>query len=386
VGSPPAVRRKDDDGFSSLSSSLLSPGRASSGSEDALSTLRGGAYDGDDDSSSEEYHEYDSESEDEDDSEECSDSSDDDDDDDDSSESESSSSEGDEYDSDSEGEESSSSEAEEESDDEAASAVASARRGSTAAGRGKGKDVVVEYDEMLVQGPFESMGVTMGIMLLSKRIDLNDPKIVRIARFAFIAYLVVTQIFLAYVRIKARQIDDRTPITIQNPLNSVLQSQLQQGGDMAKNLASSFLSSETTAVEYDLKQAKNMGNGLLMPMAFLWVLHFKMGQTQPVLLQTASGFANLVYSPLFQVYVLGRNLERPFKSKNAPPTSPGAEGEGEEEGKDDGAEPVAEDEEETGSEEEEGEWTASDESGEEYDDDESGDSYDDSDEYDSDEE
>merc|ERR1712051_113213 len=34
--------------------------------------------------------------------------------------------------------------------------------------------------------------------------------------------------------------------------------------------------------------------------------------------QTASGILNLVYSPLFQVYVLGRNLERPFVTPTPP--------------------------------------------------------------------
>ena len=89
---------------------------------------------------------------------------------------------------------------------------------------------------------------------------------------------------------------------------------------MVKNLASQFLSSETTIMEYDLKQAKSMNNGLLFPMLFLWFLHFKMGQLQPLLMQTASGISNLIYSPLFQVYVMGRNLERPYKTK--PPGGP----------------------------------------------------------------
>ena len=81
-----------------------------------------------------------------------------------------------------------------------------------------------------------------------------------------------------------------------------------------KNLASSLLSSQSTVLEYDLAQIKSMNGGLLMNMAFLWFLHYKMGQTQPLYLQTVQGLMNLYYSPLFQVYILGRNLERPFKN------------------------------------------------------------------------
>jgi hypothetical protein len=58
---------------------------------------------------------------------------------------------------------------------------------------------------------------------------------------------------------------------------------------------------------------KKMNSDLLFPMILLYVLHFKMKHVQPLLMQTATGFANLIYSPLFQVYILGRNLERPFK-------------------------------------------------------------------------
>lgn len=83
---------------------------------------------------------------------------------------------------------------------------------------------------------------------------------------------------------------------------------------MVKEMASQFLSSKTTVLEYDLKQAKSMNSGLLINMAFMWFLHFKMKQTQPLLAQTVTGILNLVYSPLFQVYMLGKNLERPFKN------------------------------------------------------------------------
>lgn len=61
-----------------------------------------------------------------------------------------------------------------------------------------------------------------------------------------------------------------------------------------------------------------MGNSLFLPMIMLWFVHFKMGQVQPLLFQLSSGILNLVYSPLFQVYVLGRNLERPFKAATNP--------------------------------------------------------------------
>lgn len=39
-----------------------------------------------------------------------------------------------------------------------------------------------------------------------------------------------------------------------------------------------------------------------------------MEQVQPLIIQSFTGLVNMVYSPLFQIYVMGRNLERPFKN------------------------------------------------------------------------
>ena len=50
----------------------------------------------------------------------------------------------------------------------------------------------------------------------------------------------------------------------------------------------------------------------------MWFLHFKMGQVQPLLINTFNGIVSMVYSPLFQVYILGRNLERPFQIITVP--------------------------------------------------------------------
>ena len=191
---------------------------------------------------------------------------------------------------------------------------------------------VEKYDEPLFPSPMVNLYASLGVMLVGRRVDLFSKPVVRLARAGYIGYLILHQVFLLYVRIQAKSINDRTPIELKNPLSSVLQSQLGEGGSngMMKNLASSFLSSKSTVMEYDLKQARSMQSGLIFSMLFLWLLHFKMGQVQPLLIQTVTGLVNLIYSPLFQVYGMGRNLERPFKN----PTSQKAEKEQNEEGDD----------------------------------------------------
>ena len=128
------------------------------------------------------------------------------------------------------------------------------------------------------------------------------------------AYIIFVQLFLLYVRTKVKQINDRTEITLSNPLASMAESMLQKNSNnaMVKSLTSQILTTHTTIYEYDMQQIKSMQSGLLMPMVFIYFLHFRMKQMQPLLMQTVTGVMNLVYSPLWQVYVMGKRLERPF--------------------------------------------------------------------------
>lgn len=277
--------------------------------------------------------------------------------------------ESEEYDTDSDSEEE-----EYDSDEEEEEAVTQSSLKSSLLSKSQDPDSeeVAEYDDMLTPPAMQQFAISVGVMMLSNRIDILNEKAVRIARFAFVAYLVTVQLFLLYVRFRAKGIDDRTPITISNPLASLVQNGAMGGAAangggnfVVKALADQVLSTQTTVLEYDLKQAKKMNGGLLFPMVLLYFLHFKMKQVQPLLMQTATGFSNLVYSPLFQVYVLGRNLERPFK----PPANPMMEAmQGQQE---DGTD--EEEVEEEGGDAESDEEEEDDESAEEEDDDEASD-------------
>jgi len=179
----------------------------------------------------------------------------------------------------------------------------------------KSHDGPAAYDDLLTPPAMQQLFISVGVMFLSNRIDILNERAVRIARFAFLAYVISVQVFLLYVTLRAKSVGDRTPVKISSPFASLLPSGLMEGGGnfVVKAIADQVLSTSTTVLEYDLKMAKKMNGGLLFPMLFLYFLHFKMKQVQPLLMQTATGFVNLVYSPLFQVYVLGRNLERPFR-------------------------------------------------------------------------
>jgi hypothetical protein len=83
----------------------------------------------------------------------------------------------------------------------------------------------------------------------------------RIIRFLYIAYVIVLQAFLLYVRLQAKSLNNRTPIQMTNPFSKILESTQNH---QVKNLASSLLTSQSTILEYDLAQIKSMNGGLLI--------------------------------------------------------------------------------------------------------------------------
>jgi len=230
----------------------------------------------------------------------------------------------DEYDTDSDEEYDSDDEEEDEEEDGVVSSIKSTSLKSSIKSKSqKSDDIKIDYDDMLQPPAMQQMMITVGVMLLSNKIDILNVKAVRIARYAFVSYLVVTQFFLGYVYLRVKSINDRTSITISNPLAGLVNGAggAGSGGStnfMVKAITNQVLSTTTTIFEYDIKQVKKMNGSLLFPMIMLYFLHFRMKQVQPLLMQTCTGVMNLVYSPLFQVYVFGMNLERPFK----PPTNP----------------------------------------------------------------
>jgi len=169
--------------------------------------------------------------------------------------------------------------------------------------------------------PLHQMGLTVYCFLLLRKVDVNSPVIIMRARWAYIAYLFAVQLFVLYVKFRARRIDNRFPVAIESPLAGLVKGRL--GGESGAaggvaELASRFLSSPSTVRDYDVSQANALRNGALLPMAFNWFIHFKWGQVQPLVFQASSGVFALVHHPLFQAYVLGRDLERPFKTPPNP--------------------------------------------------------------------
>lgn len=97
-----------------------------------------------------------------------------------------------------------------------------------------------------------------------------------------------------------------TTVATDGPLSKMISTYMKGAEDtrgVVKNLASTFLNTETTVMEYDLKTASKLQGGVLLNMLFMWYLHFKLNKVQPILMQIVRGFIQLAFNPLFQDYV-----------------------------------------------------------------------------------
>jgi hypothetical protein len=120
-----------------------------------------------------------------------------------------------------------------------------------------------------------------------------------------------------------RDLYSQTIITLDHPVLKFFPSHLlnsnndnNDNNNMVQSLLRSRFLPKTTLThfEYDIQQANALLYGLLPNMIFMYILHFRFHQVQPLFLTVASGFFTLIHNPLFQIYIIGRHLQRPFQT------------------------------------------------------------------------
>ena len=94
----------------------------------------------------------------------------------------------------------------------------------------KSHDGPAAYDDLLTPPAMQQLFISVGVMFLANRIDILNERAVRIARFAFLAYVISVQVFLLYVTLRANSVGDRTPVKITSPFASLIPPGLAGGG------------------------------------------------------------------------------------------------------------------------------------------------------------
>ncbi|KAJ1673474.1 hypothetical protein EV182_005158 [Spiromyces aspiralis] len=147
------------------------------------------------------------------------------------------------------------------------------------------------------------MGLVFGTLHFIKKFKLDEPEYVQYiqAMYALSVCLLMATIF--YLKTLVESKNDQSRLEYTEP---------QLGGQQT-HVA-------TTVKEYDLKDIKRVRNSTLTTAAVVLFMFWKFGFVQPMIFQTILPIFNMIKSPLFQIYLLGKpatgDLARPWRPEN----------------------------------------------------------------------
>ncbi|KAK9245586.1 inorganic phosphate transporter Pho88 [Lipomyces tetrasporus] len=159
------------------------------------------------------------------------------------------------------------------------------------------------------------MMLMFGLMQVSKKIPFDDPMIVFYARVAYL----VSNIFIFSLYLFARykinkkngglSLDGITNLTT---LKYVEPASPFGGSSNERKLVT------TTVKEYDLQQVSSAIRSSFMGIGILLFMHFKLGYTNPLVMQSVLPVKSALEQKIIQIHVFGKpatgDLKRPFKS------------------------------------------------------------------------
>ncbi|KAK9374208.1 inorganic phosphate transporter Pho88 [Lipomyces chichibuensis] len=150
-----------------------------------------------------------------------------------------------------------------------------------------------------------NMVLMFALMQVSKKIPFEDPMVVFYARIIYLA----SNVFIFSLYLLARyQINKKNDLTT---LKYVEPPQPFGGSDKKKLVT-------TTVKEYDLQQVSSAIRSSFMGIAILLFMHFKLGYTNPLVMQSVLPVKSALEQKVIQIHVFGKpatgDLKRPFKS------------------------------------------------------------------------
>lgn len=166
--------------------------------------------------------------------------------------------------------------------------------------------------------------ISVGSMLTSRmvmKLNYQDPKITRLARFVFVGYILFAQLLYWYLRFMIKRENNKDlVIPASNPLlvaNSPLGNNplFQMLGGMGNRKTDVPL----TVEQYDLKQNKDLFTSLIQEIIGVTFIHGVFKMKAPLLMVPMWGVTNRLKSPLIMLRIFGMKavgpLSRPFKGQ-----------------------------------------------------------------------
>jgi hypothetical protein len=146
----------------------------------------------------------------------------------------------------------------------------------------------------------------LGLMLLSNRIDFEEPQMRQILQIVFFCVSLCNMLVLAWAYKSIQEVPSSAP--------KVSIPEKVQFGQVVQP------AEEVTAQEHDVRSLKEKLQQVVVGSFFVYFIFYKWEKALPLLMQGAMMPCQLVESPLFQVHVLKRPasdaLARPWKTPN----------------------------------------------------------------------
>ncbi|KAJ8104285.1 inorganic phosphate transporter Pho88 [Lipomyces tetrasporus] len=158
-----------------------------------------------------------------------------------------------------------------------------------------------------------NMMLMFGLMQVSKKIPFDDPMIVFYARVAYLVSNIFIFSLYLFARYKINKKNGRTNgYTDLTTLKYVEPAQPFVGSSNERKLVT------TTVKEYDLQQVSSAIRSSFMGIGILLFMHFKLGYTNPLVMQSVLPVKSALEQKIIQIHVFGKpatgDLKRPFKS------------------------------------------------------------------------
>lgn len=194
----------------------------------------------------------------------------------------------------------------------------------------KTEEEQIEEDQSSAAAPEESKGGMSMQLALSAfsmvanhfitKIDFKNARTHKLARLAFVAYLLLSQLLVILLRARIEAADDQTELSTGPTGEAPLQmlARAVPGLDMLKGMLPAAQRTPQTVREYDLSEANKLSFGLISEALVTLYMDYMAKMPYLLLIVPLGSITSKLNSPIVQIHLLGRRavgaLSRPFRS------------------------------------------------------------------------
>lgn len=150
-----------------------------------------------------------------------------------------------------------------------------------------------------------NIALMLVMMQVSRRLDLEDPKILMYVRVAYASCQAIALAVYLYVRFSIQKKNDLTTLKYVKPAAPMLGQ--TEGAAVV-----------TTVKEYDLEQIDAAIKSVFTGLAMMGFMHIYMKYTNPLVMQSISSVKSALETNIVKIHLFGTpasgDLKRPFKS------------------------------------------------------------------------